>query len=116
MIRDLLGKAVSMGLGFAVVSKEQAEKFVDELVKKGELNKAESQQFVDDLVRKGEEAQSTLEEKVRGYMRQALHEMNLTTKDDYVRLTQRIGELERRVAELEGKQPEAGQSLPPASS
>ncbi|MCS7462315.1 phasin family protein [Paenibacillus doosanensis] len=113
-MKDLFGKAVSLGLGFAVASKEQAEKFVDELVKKGELNKAESQQFVDELVRKGQEAQSSLETKVRGYIRQALHEMNLTTKDDYVRLTQRIGELERRVAELEGQTKGPGQLPPPS--
>ncbi|WP_282943396.1 hypothetical protein [Paenibacillus sp. RC67] len=106
-------KALSLGLGFAAASKEQAEKFVDEMVKKGEVNKAESQKLVEDLVRKGQEAQSSLEEKVRGTLRQMLHEMNIMTKDDYVRLTQRIGELERRVTELEGQSGGTAQLLPP---
>lgn len=121
MMRDFLDRAVSLGLGFAMASKEQAEKFVDELIKKGELNKAESKQYVDELVRKGQEAQSALEEKVRGYMQKAVHEMNLVTKEDYLSLKQRVVELERRVAELEGRTQEpaaasAPESLPPAES
>ncbi|ULL15307.1 hypothetical protein DVH26_13200 [Paenibacillus sp. H1-7] len=115
-MRDLLGKAVSLGLGFAIASKEQAEKVVEELVKKGEVNKDESKQFVDELVRKGQEAQASLEEKVRGYMISAAHELNLTTKDDYVRLKQRVSELERRVAELEEQLRQSGEPLPPAES
>ncbi|OXM87484.1 phasin family protein [Paenibacillus rigui] len=114
-MRDFLDKAVSLGLGFAVASKEQAEKFVDELIKKGELNKAESQQFVDELVKKGQEAQSALEVKVREYLHKAVHEMNLTTKEDYVRLKNRVAELELRVAQLEGS-PAAQDSLPPGES
>lgn len=119
-MRDVISKVVSLGLGFAVASKEQAEKIVEELVKKGEVNKEESKQFVEDLVRKGQEAQATLEEKVRGYMLQAAHELNLTTKDDYVRLKQRVSELELRVAQLEEQLDKSGppnpseQTLPPA--
>lgn len=113
-MRELFEKAVSLGLGFAVASKEQAEKFVDEMVKKGEVNKAESKQFVEELVRKGQAAQSSLEEKVRGTIREMLHDMHIMTKDDYVRLTQRIGELERRVTELEGQAGTA--QLPPPSN
>ncbi|GAA4847937.1 ATP synthase subunit B [Paenibacillus vulneris] len=113
-MRELFEKAVALGLGLAVASKEQAEKFVEEMVKKGEVNKAESQKYVDDLIRKGKEAQSSLEEKIRSTVRQVLHEANLTTKDDYVRLTQRIGELERRVTELEG-QTGGTAELPPLS-
>ncbi|WP_064745761.1 phasin family protein [Paenibacillus sp. UNC451MF] len=114
-MREVFEKAVSLGLGFAAASKEQAEKFVDEMVKKGEVTKAESQQYVDELVRKGQETQSTLEEKMRGSLHQMLHEMKLTTKDDYVRLTQRIGELERRVTELEAQAAGTSQPLPPSN-
>lgn len=120
-MRDIFDRALSLGLGFAMASKEQAEKIVDELIKKGEVSKAESQQHVDELVKKGQEAQSVLEQKVRGYLQQALHEMNLTTKEDYVRLKQRVAELERRLAELEGQDAppaknDAPISLPPAES
>lgn len=116
MMRDLLGKAVSLGLGFAVASKEQAEKLVDELVQKGEISKSESKQFVDELVRKGQEAQSSLEEKVRGYVSQRLQSMNVATKEDYAELLQRIDRLERRIAELEGRTPNTGQTEPPSES
>jgi len=110
----LLEKILSLGLGMAVASKEQIEKFVEEMVSKGELNKAESMRIVEDLIRKGKEAQATLEDKAKNYALQALRGMNLTTKEDYAQLMRRIEELERRVAALEGKDSGANPAAPPA--
>lgn len=39
---DLFKKAISLGLGLTVVSKEKIEKTVDDLVKRGELAPGES--------------------------------------------------------------------------
>lgn len=55
-MRDVLNKAVSLGIGLAVASKEQVEKIVDELVKKGEMSRPESLAFVDEWLKKGEES------------------------------------------------------------
>ncbi|MDA8212426.1 MAG: hypothetical protein M0021_11205, partial [Clostridia bacterium] len=38
VMMDFIKKGLAFGLGLAVTSKEQAEKFVNELVKKGELS------------------------------------------------------------------------------
>jgi|GEM_PF-124680 len=102
-MKDLFNKAVSFGLGAAIATKEQAEKLVEELVNKGEVNKSESKQLVDDLLRKGREAQASIDARIKEYVRGALNEANLTTRDDYVQLKQQIAELEQRVAELEAK-------------
>jgi polyhydroxyalkanoate synthesis regulator phasin len=115
-MKDVLEKAIAVGFGLAAVGKEQAEKFVDELVRRGELTKAESQPAVEELMRKGREAQASLEEKVRGCVRQALADMRLTTRDDYAGLAQRVEQLERRVAELEGRQAPSDGTPPPAGS
>ncbi|GFN30985.1 phasin family protein [Paenibacillus xylaniclasticus] len=102
-MKDLFSKAVSFGLGAAIATKEQAEKLVEELVNKGEVNKSESKQLVDELLRKGREVQASIDARVKEYVRSALNEANLTTKDDYNQLKQQIIDLERRVAELEAK-------------
>lgn len=52
---DLIKKGLSFGLGLAVTSKEQAEKFVNDLVKKGELSLEESKDMVNQLIQRGEE-------------------------------------------------------------
>ncbi|WP_127532636.1 phasin family protein [Paenibacillus kobensis] len=102
-MKDLFNKAVSFGLGAAIATKEQAEKLVEELVNKGEVNKSESKQMVDDLLRKGREVQASIDARIKEYVRSALNEANLTTKDDYNQLQLRVADLERRVAELEAQ-------------
>jgi len=95
-MKDTFGKAISLGLGLAVAGKEQVERTMDELVKKGELNKAESGSLTEELVRKGEEAKARMEELVRSRVQALLGEGNWATKEDIERLEQRISALERR--------------------
>lgn len=112
---DWVNKAVSLGLGAAIATKEQAEKFVDDLVKKGEVNQSESKQLVDDLIRKGQEWQASIDARIKTYVRAALHDANLTTRDEYVALKERISELERRVEALESSGSGAAESSPSCS-
>lgn len=43
---DLFKKAISLGVGLTIVSKEKVEKVVDELVKRGELAPSESRHWL----------------------------------------------------------------------
>lgn len=95
-MKDLINKAVSLGLGLAVTSKEQVEKLVDELVKKGEVSKAESSAFIDELLDKGKEAQRKIETIVRERVADIVGSRQLATKEDIERLERRLDALERR--------------------
>ncbi|MFC4597699.1 phasin family protein [Cohnella hongkongensis] len=97
-MKDTIGKALSLGLGLAVAGKEQVEKTIEELVKKGELSKAESGSLAEELVRKGEEAKSRMEELVRARIQALLGDGTLATKEDVARLEQRLTVLEQRLA------------------
>lgn len=110
-MKDWINKAVSLGLGAAIATKEQAEKFVDELVKKGEVNQSESKQLVDDLIRKGQELQASIDARIKSYVRSALQDANLTTRDEYISLKERIAELERRVEVLESTAASPAESI-----
>lgn len=94
-MKDMIDRAISLGMGLAVASKEQVEKLVDELVKKGEMSRNESSAFVDEMVKKGEEARHNVEALIQERIQQALGERNLATKEDIARLENRIEELLR---------------------
>ncbi|MBN2980015.1 MULTISPECIES: phasin family protein [Cohnella] len=92
-MKEALNKAFSLGLGVAAASKEQVEKLVDELVKKGEMSRAESFGFVDEWLQKGEESRRKLESYIQERIQTALGERNLATKADIERLERRLDEL-----------------------
>ena len=96
MIRDLVNKTFSLGIGAAVTSKEQIEKLVDDLVKKGEVSRAESKSMVDDLMKKGDDARAEFEQQINVKVKERLAEMNLATKEDIERLENRIALLEAK--------------------
>ncbi|MDF2717485.1 MAG: synthase subunit [Paenibacillus sp.] len=93
-MNDLFRKAVSLGIGITVASKEKIEQAVDELVKKGELAPSESKELVNRLIEKGEEEKEDMKRIVRENMQKLFAELHVATKED-------IGRLERRLALLE---------------
>ncbi|MFC9655379.1 phasin family protein [Bacillus subtilis] len=95
-MKNMIRKGMALGLGLVVTSKEQAEKMVDEWVKKGELSREESKEFVDQLLQKGEETQKELDQMISKKIKELLGELNLATKDDIRRLEQRLDQLENR--------------------
>lgn len=96
-MKDLLNKAVSLGLGLAVTSKEQVEKLVEEMVRKGEMSRAESSAFVDELLQKGKEAQRKVDAMVRERVAEMTGSKHYATKEEIARIERRLEELERRL-------------------
>lgn len=94
-MKELLKKGLSLGLGFAVVSKEQIEKVIDELVKKGDISATESKDLLKELIQKGEEQQDEINTKLREQVRKILSELKIPTKADIERLENRLTQLEK---------------------
>ena len=95
-MKDLINKGLAFGLGLAVVSKEQIEKLVDELVKKGEVNAGESKDLIRELFEKGEAGKKEMNDRIREQMEKFLKDLNIPTKADLERLEQRIQDLENK--------------------
>lgn len=91
---DLLRKAINLGVGLAVASKEKIEQYADELVAKGELGKNESKDFVNQLIRKGEEQRNEMKGVVREQVSKVLAELDIATRQELRRLEVRIAALE----------------------
>ncbi|WP_206093397.1 phasin family protein [Paenibacillus yonginensis] len=96
-MKDLFNRAVSLGLGVAAQSKEQIEKAVEELVKKGEITRSESSDVVNDLVAKGQEAKRNLEVMVNERVQKLTGAHNYATKEQVEELLRRVELLEQKV-------------------
>ncbi|WP_410512686.1 phasin family protein [Paenibacillus sp. BR2-3] len=99
---DLFKKAISLGVGLTIVSKEKVEKVVEELVKRGELAPSESKALVDRLVERGEEERGVFKSAIQEQVQRVLKDLKVPVQSDIAALQSRIDVLERRVAELEG--------------
>lgn len=104
---DLFKKGLALGLGLAIVSKEQIEKVVDELVKKGEVSVSESKDLIHELVEKGEEQQKELNSKVQEQVQKLLTELNVPTQADIERLEKRIANLENQLGNIQDHTPDS---------
>nr|WP_275984035.1 polyhydroxyalkanoate synthesis regulator [Paenibacillus hamazuiensis] len=90
----MLKKALSLGVGVTLLTKEKIESAVDELVKKGELAPAESKELVRRLVEKGEAGQEEWKQLLREQLKSLLAELQIATKEDIEALSRRIEKLE----------------------
>jgi len=95
-MKDLINKGLAFGLGLAMVSKEQIEKFVDELVKKGDVSAAESKELIRKLFEKGEAEKKEMNARIHEQLEKLLKDLNIPTKADLERLEQRIHDLENK--------------------
>ena len=93
---ELIRKTLLTGVGLVVISKEKAQKVIEPLVKKRQLSKKEGKKFVNELVKKSEQARKSLEKMTDGIVRKTLSKMDIPTKEDYLKLSRRIGKLEKK--------------------
>lgn len=95
-MKEQIEKVFSLGLGIVTAGKEQIEKTVEELVKKGEVAKSESQGLIEELTKKGEETRSKIEQMVKDRVQAILADMQVVTKQDLERIEQRLDALENK--------------------
>jgi polyhydroxyalkanoate synthesis regulator phasin len=85
-MKTLLEKGFLAGLGLLSMTREKAQKVVEELTHEGEVQKNEMKQWVDQLSDRGEEERQALRKLVRDEVKKVLDEMGLATKEDIQKL------------------------------
>jgi polyhydroxyalkanoate synthesis regulator phasin len=93
---SILKKGLAFGLGLAIASKEQVEKIIDELVKKGELSLDESKEVIDQWKQQTEARKTEVQRLVREQIKQVIDKLDLATKEEVRQLEERIRRLEER--------------------
>ena len=109
---SILKDTVLASIGAFHVTKDKAEKIVDELIKKGELTKSDRKKAVMELVEKAEKSTAALKDKVfreTGKVHQsvtkAVKDLKLVKQADLQKLEKKIDKLTRAVEALEKKLP-----------
>jgi polyhydroxyalkanoate synthesis regulator phasin len=106
---ELIKKGLLTGLGLAVVTKAKLEAILGKLVEEGKMSREEAEKFRDELLRSGEEHWNEMEEKISKSVKDLIGGMDLCRKDDLRELNQKLLALEIRLAELEKRLPPAPQ-------
>jgi polyhydroxyalkanoate synthesis regulator phasin len=97
---DAFRKATLFGMGAAAMSWEKIRQAIDDLVERGDMSAEEGKRVFDEVTSHIEEEGRSLNERVRGQVRDALKEMGLADRSQVAMLESRIEALERRVTEL----------------
>jgi Uncharacterized conserved protein len=81
-MQDILKKALSLGLGALLVSKDKIEDVVNELVKKGELGQEEGKNLVNELIEKGEASVNEVEVKIEKIVKSVTEKLDFPTRKE----------------------------------
>lgn len=90
-------------MGIASMTGEKMEKFIDEMVKKGEISEKEGRELVDDLIARSKKAKEDFEGQVDKAVTKALKRFNIPQRSEIERIWARIELLEKANEDTKAK-------------
>jgi polyhydroxyalkanoate synthesis repressor PhaR len=100
---DVFRKSVLFGLGVFDLTKEKAEKIVDEMVKRGEMNQSEKAKAVKEMLKGHDERMEKLKKKIDESVEKVSAKVRGREKEDMAKLQKKIDDLTKIVEKLEKK-------------
>ena len=88
-MKTLLEKGFLAGIGLLSMTREKAQKIIEDLSHEGEVQKSEVKQWVDQLSDRGEEERQALRKLIRDEMKKVMDDMGLATKEDIQKLLEK---------------------------
>jgi len=88
-------KAFFLGLGAFSVTKERAEKFFDEMVKKGEMTREEANELFNALIERGKEEREHIQKIVKTEVEKFKMSTKFVSKEEFYELSERVAKLEK---------------------
>ncbi|MEL7591907.1 MAG: hypothetical protein AAGU17_11515 [Anaerolineaceae bacterium] len=89
-MRTLFERSVLAGIGILSMTHEKAQKIVDELIRRGEVQKDEGKDWVESLVQRGDEERQSLRKLIHDEVKSTMDELGLVTKQDLQDLASKI--------------------------
>ncbi len=80
-------KSLMAGVGLLSMTREKAQKIVDDLSKRGELEKDQAETWVDQLTHRGEDERKAARKMIRDEIKTAMDELGVVTKADLQQLS-----------------------------
>ena len=103
MTKDLFEKTVLFGLGLFDLTKEKAEKIVDEMIKRGEMSQSDKAKAVKELLKGHEERIKKIKEKVDERVEEITAKVRGKEREELTQLHKKLDELTKVVEKLERK-------------
>ena len=94
---DILRNALLAGFGV----QEKVKEFVDELVKKGELNESQGAKLVKEWADKAEKNTEDITNSLNDLVKKAIDKVKFPLKEDVDKLTEQVTILSERIKKLE---------------
>lgn len=98
---NLLRKILYLGLGTMSVTREKTEEWVDEMVRKLNIDSGEANRIVKELVEKGEQEREALTQLIRKEIERLRVELGLISRSELRELENRLISLEQKMQKLE---------------
>jgi polyhydroxyalkanoate synthesis repressor PhaR len=100
---DFFKKSVLFGLGVFDLTKEKAEKIVDEMIKRGEMTQSDKAKAVKELLKGHDERMEKLKKKIDESVEKVTAKVKGKEKEEFAKLQKKIDELTKVVEKLEKK-------------
>lgn len=97
---DILRTPILASVGAFSIAEEGIEKFVRDLVERGEASEKEGKKIVDDFRKRTRRNRKDFENKIDERIEKALRSFRLPTKKDIDSLSRKIDKLENRIDKL----------------
>jgi len=95
-MKNIIEKMLLASLGAFTITKEKAEKIVEEFVKRGEVAKKDKAGYINKLLERGKDARIEIEKIVEKSMTNVLNKLNIPTKSDIDALMKKIEGLKKK--------------------
>jgi len=94
-------KGLLSGLGGVLLTKEKVEEIIRKLVDEAKLNKEDARKLKEDLLSTGERQWTQMQESISEAFKKGLKSLDIGSKSEVQRLTERVENLEKRMILLE---------------
>jgi polyhydroxyalkanoate synthesis regulator phasin len=102
MFEDLK-KSIDKGLDYAFMNAEKLAQTAKDLAKDNKLTKEEAKKLYDHLVKKSEEVKKTVESDIQVLVKNTMKKMNIPLQEDIKKLEERIKKLEGKKSPIKAK-------------
>lgn len=107
---DEIRKGLLSGFGAVLLTKEKAEKLRRKLMKDAKMSREDAQKFMDELFETGSKQWSEIEASISRAIRKGKDNLNFASKKELHGLRSKVGKLEKRIEALE-KQAEGKEEI-----
>jgi polyhydroxyalkanoate synthesis regulator phasin len=94
---ELLKKGFFIGLGALALTKETAEKIVDDILAKEKKSRDEKDELVDTLLKKGKEIEAEVDRRINEQVKKTMKNLGIPTEAEIKKLNKRIQALEDKI-------------------